>query len=134
MALIEALGLARAGRYAESLKVLDGCVLPTADRTSSEVLKVELLERLGRYDRCRSLGERLLRTGGLSSAHQSAVQYALGMIDWDDGRSEDALDHFQRSLKLADTANDGFQSCWAQLRLMLSTCGRLSAAAAGPLV
>ena len=87
MALIEALGLARAGRYAESLKVLDGCALKTAERTGSEVLRVELLERLGRYAKCRSLGERLLRFGGLSSAHQSAVHFTLGMVDWDDGRS-----------------------------------------------
>ena len=132
MQLTEALGLARAGRFVDAFRTLEGDALPTAEKLGADILKISLLERLGHYSRSRFLAEKALRAKALTPVYQSDCRFVLGLIDWDEGRFDRALEQFQRARELARTAGDAERACWIQLRLMVVQCGRVSTAAAAP--
>jgi DNA-binding NtrC family response regulator/tetratricopeptide (TPR) repeat protein len=130
MLLTEALGFARAGRFVDALRTLDGGAATTAEKQGADILRVSLLERLGHYSRSRFLAEKALRSKGLPPAYQSDCRFVQGLIDWDEGRFDRALEQFQRARDLARMAGDAERACWIQLRLMVVQCGRVSPAAA----
>src|SRR5262249_54810205 len=109
--------LASEGRFIEALTALERISIARADRISADVLRVHLLERLGRCAEARALAEHLAQSKGLTSGDRSACELALGMIDWDEGRSEEAIVHHQRSVSMAEESRDPERLWWAQLRL-----------------
>lgn len=134
MHLTEPYALSRSGRFLDALKDLDAVPATPAERIEADVLRVHLCERLGEYSRSRYLAERLLRGRSLSPLHQSDCRFALGLIDWDEGRFDRAIEQFQDALTLARAGGDPFRSCWIQLRLMAVNGGRVSAPAAATLI
>ena len=54
--------LLRQGRFAEALNRLDSSSVAAEDRLVADGLRVELLERIGRYGQSTALAEQLLRT------------------------------------------------------------------------
>jgi DNA-binding NtrC family response regulator/tetratricopeptide (TPR) repeat protein len=106
------------GRYSEALKVIDGRPVPGEDRIRAEVLKVEVLERIGEYARSRTSADRLLRGRQLNAVQRALCELALGYIAFDEGNVEEATTHFQRAVTAAKAGNDLRTLCWCQLRLM----------------
>ena len=132
--LTELQALYRGGRFAEAVIMSERGFVPFADRLACDVIKVELLERVGRYSASRSLAEKLLRNRAITGAQQSACQFALGLISWDEGHADEAVQHFQRAVSLAQAADDLFRTCWAQLRLWVVSSSRSGPQAALPLL
>src|SRR4051794_19514597 len=89
------------GRFTEALATLNHVnVDPRATNTRS-VLKAELLERTGRFGQSRAVIQQLHKSKGVTSQEQSSCEFVLGKIDWEEGATESALTHLQRSVSLA---------------------------------
>jgi len=134
MPLTEPYALWRAGRYLDALASLDRVPPEPADRLASDVLRMQLAERLGQYGRSRYLAERLLRSRSLSPLFKSDCRFALGLIDWDEGRFDRATEQFHEALTLARAGEDASRACWIQLRLMTVNGSRVSAQAAATFI
>ncbi len=132
MRLQDTLVLANEGRFAEALRALNGATVTTAERQRADILRIELLERLGDYGRARHLAERALRSRLLAPAYQADCRAALGRIELDEGRFDRGIELFVKALELARQANDARRVCWVQLRLLVAQCGKLSAQASAP--
>ncbi|MGE3508475.1 MAG: sigma 54-interacting transcriptional regulator [Vicinamibacterales bacterium] len=126
MRLHDAKTLIRSGRFADALKTLTAGPTSTAERLEAEILRVSLLERLGQHAQSRDLAERALRSRSLAPAFQSDCRFSLGMLDYDAGRLEAALEHWHRATELAKQAKDFSRACWVQLRLMLVNCSTVA--------
>src|SRR5262245_21018674 len=94
--------LKRDGRFAEAL-----AALPTSNISAqSEVLRAELLERLGRYGESRSIAERLLKGHRIEHRDRSTCHIVVGRANWNEGRVDAALEHFQRAVTVAQDSSD----------------------------
>jgi DNA-binding NtrC family response regulator/tetratricopeptide (TPR) repeat protein len=124
----------RAGRFAQALHSLGELTARTEDNTEVEALRAHLLERTGNYGQSRSLCERLLGRSSLTNVHKSVCENTLGIIKHDTADSEGGIVHFQRAVSLAQRAKDLRQTCWSQLRLMLSVADRSGPHSAVPIL
>jgi hypothetical protein len=126
--------LVRNGRFIEALTALRE---PTSSRkspTAVDVQRVALLERVGRYGESRQLVAQLLRTKELSDVDRSICEYAIGLIEWDEGNTNGAIEHVQRSLLLAKRADNLERVCWSQLRLWMMFGNRSDVDTAAPIL
>ena len=106
------------GRFLEALAALDRGGARRDSRNESEALRVEVLERTGRYGHSRAIADRLLRTSGLGPKPRSICELALGNIELDDGNVQPALARFQRALSCSEAAGDLRRVAWCQLRMI----------------
>jgi DNA-binding NtrC family response regulator/tetratricopeptide (TPR) repeat protein len=133
--LSQAQALQDRGRFKEALAVVESAnSTPREDRLSIDVIRAELYERIGRYQNSRTLAQRLLSSPGLTSEHRARCEYTLGLIESDEGRSDAALAHFQRSITAAKLAKTLAISCLAQLRLIVLLSDRSGLEATAPLL
>ncbi len=126
--------LVRNGRFIEALTALRE---PTSNRespTAVDVQRVALLERVGRYGESRQLAAKLLRTKELSDVDRSICEYTIGLIEWDEGNTNGAIEHVQRSLLLAKRADNLERLCWSQLRLWTMFGNRSDIDTAAPIL
>jgi transcriptional regulator with PAS, ATPase and Fis domain len=111
--------LQRAGRYLEALEAIDRAQIFRSNRLNADVLRAELLERTGRYRESRFLSERLLNTHDLSPEYRARCECVLGLVDTDEGNTQQATFHFQRAVSLAQSAKNPRLACLIQLRLIV---------------
>ena len=117
---ITAQKLIAAGRFRDALAALGAVGASRND----DVLRLHAFERLGQYSQCRSLATQLLRRRDLGDTDTSSCEYVLGLIDWDEGRSAQAIEHMQRSVFRASRSRDIERMGWSQLRLWLMLANR----------
>ena len=118
-AVQEAKRFVGAGQFLDALKALDAGQIERPDRTESEVLRAELLERIGQHAISRERAEDLLRSRKLTAGERSACNLILARADTVDGRFDSAIAHLQRAVSVAQTSGDYERACWAQLRLLV---------------
>jgi transcriptional regulator with PAS, ATPase and Fis domain/tetratricopeptide (TPR) repeat protein len=111
--------LLAAGRFIEALRLLDDRSTISRARTD-DVLRVEVLERIGRHLQCRALAERLLNTKELNHADRSICEFSRGLVELNAGNIETAIAHLQTSVSAALLAQDLERLCWPQLRLLVT--------------
>jgi len=116
--LISVQELSRRGRFAEAFRVLEQLTLPLDERLMADSLRVELLERTGRYVESKALAEQLLRSPRCLASQRCASFMALGYSAFEHGFIEAATNHFQKALSAAEAAGDLRAVCACQLRLM----------------
>ena len=126
--------LARTGRFRDALKALERSSQGRAEHVAREVLRAELLERVGSLGHSKELSEGLLQRRDLSPSYRSACEYTLGLIHWDSGDSDRAVVHLQRAVSFAEAASDLSRLCWAQLRLIVLLTGRVGPNSVAPMV
>jgi len=116
--LATATRLARCGRFLEALETINRT---TADheRVAERVLRAEILERLGRHGQSRSIAESALRSKEATQVERSRVELVLGLIAWEGGSTDGAIEHLQRSISYARQSGESERACWAQLQLLL---------------
>src|SRR5437016_6217667 len=108
--------LIRCGRFREALETLSNARL---HGLSDEVLRAELLERVGRHATSKTLIERLSKAK-LTLSESSTCEFVLAQIAWEtSGDTEKALCHMQKSSTSAEQAKDLHQLCLCQLRLVV---------------
>jgi DNA-binding NtrC family response regulator len=112
--------LFRRGCFAEALARLDASPVPAPERLRADVVRAELLERLGDPAASRRIIERVKQSHGATIADRGVCEFVLGQIAWEaDGDVPLALGHVQRAVSLARQADDLHRLCHAQLRLLL---------------
>ncbi len=92
------------GQYGAALRALDGRT--GVDRFTSDLLRLELLERLGEHAEARALVQQLARRRALLPGAKSICEFVLGRIEWDAGDTDSAVLHFQRAVTLATQCPD----------------------------
>ena len=100
----------------------------------AETLRLELLERLGRYSEAENLARRLLSSKSLSADQKGVSQFCLGLLLWEKGQPEAATDHFLASIDASRDAGDARRTAWTQLRLLVSVSGHSPSPASGRLL
>src|SRR5262249_32254427 len=116
----------------EALRTIDHA--NPAHRRAADVLRGELLIMTGQHSQARALLESLLKSKELNSSGRSACELGLGRLDWEVGRSDSAINHLQRAIRIAKEAGDLERLCWSQLRLALIVSDRSGPEAAAPLI
>ncbi len=114
----------RNGRFEEALALLERVRVTTDTRIEADVNRMELLEHVGQHSACRVIADRLLRNSRLPPSYRSACEFCLGLISWNEGRTEAASLHLQKAVAAAESANDLARTCWTQLRLMVARVGQ----------
>jgi DNA-binding NtrC family response regulator/tetratricopeptide (TPR) repeat protein len=126
--------LQQQGRFAEALTLVESARVTYQDRQEAEVLRCELSERLGRYALARGIAERIISLNGLAPARRARCECILGLIDTDEGNTDRAQMHFQRSIAAAHTAKNLHLSCVSQLRLVVLLADKSGHLAVAPLL
>ena len=118
-AMQEVKHLVRAGELSKAYSALQSATTNRQDHTEAEVLRAELLERLGQCEQARTLAEKLSRSSGLTPGQLSACNVVLGLVDSASGDFDSAVTRMQRAIGIAQTAGDYEKASWAQMRLLL---------------
>jgi DNA-binding NtrC family response regulator/tetratricopeptide (TPR) repeat protein len=115
----EAKRLVRAGRFLDAHRALETGAVNRLDQTEAEVLRAELLERLGQHASARTEAEALTRSRRLTAGQRSACNLVLALTDIAGGRFDSAVTYLQRAIGIAHTVNDYERISWAQIRLLI---------------
>src|SRR6185503_622738 len=122
--LSEAKQLAREGRFLEALSTLNAGGAERNRRVELEVLRVELLERVGSYAAARTQADEILHLKTLSKAERSACEQVIGRAYLASGRFSDAVVSLQRAAGLALEVHDFSRASWAQMWLLVAIADR----------
>src|SRR4051812_28319949 len=90
--------LRRAGRFAKALASLASATASQQLRPDIQVLKLELLERLGQHRQSLTLATTLLKSKTLSRSLASACEYVVGRIACEEGDTDRGISHLQRAI------------------------------------
>jgi tetratricopeptide (TPR) repeat protein len=80
------------------------------------VRRIELLERLGRHDQCRSIAGRLFESKQLTNSQRATCHYVVGSLLLEQGDTEGAAAHLQRSISHARQTEDLELLCNVQIK------------------
>ena len=131
---LDAVTLYQAGRFAESLRVLDSeKSRPSGDLTLL-ALKAELLRAVGRLRDAQTLATDLLARPRLGHAQRSSCEYVLAMLAREEANTDEAIAHLHRAISSAAEGTDLARLCRAQTTLAYLTADRSGPDAARVLV
>ena len=133
-AVQEAKRFVGAGEFANALNALNTGVVDRSRQSESEVLRAELLERLGEHSAARTSAEQLLRSRKLTAGERSACTLILARAEAAEGHFDAAVVYLQRAVTLAVSTGDFERACWAQLRLLVLLSERSGTEAILPLL
>jgi ATP/maltotriose-dependent transcriptional regulator MalT len=118
-AIEEAKRLVRAGCFSEALAALDAGRVGSADKTAADVLRTELLERVGHYDLAHRHATELLKSRRLNATERSACCFVLAHLESLAGKADAAIEWLQRAVSFAERDGNHERACWAKLRLLV---------------
>jgi transcriptional regulator with PAS, ATPase and Fis domain len=122
--------LIASGRYGDAQRALD--TRSTGERFFNDLLKLEILERVGQHAEARDLAQQFLKRRGLPPVAKSTCEFVLGRVEWDAGSTDNAVLHFQRAVSSASQTDDRLLLGWRQLWLWQVLCEKSDPDAAGP--
>ena len=125
--------LKRTGRFRQALVTLESSRL-AQDMLEGQLLKLELLERVGQHRQGSDLATLLLKSQRLSAAQRSTCEYVMGRIAFECGDTDISITRLQRAMSLAVEANDMERLSWAQIALVLIFADRNGPQASLPLI
>src|SRR5437870_4332576 len=126
--------LVGSGRFSSALRILETEAIPPQHRRTADVMRADLLERVGRRSASRDLINSLLKRSDLAGSDRALCELVLGRLDWNAGDNDAAILHFQRGVSLAKQAADLERLCWCQLRLLQIVSDRSGSNASAPLL
>ena len=126
--------LKRAGRFADALQTLESSTASQRKHPDIQLLKVELLERVGRHAQSSALAALLMKSRELSASQRSLCEYAIGRTALEAGDTDSGVAHLQRAISFAKEGNDLERLCWTQIALLLVLADRSGPQAAVPLL
>ena len=121
------------GLFADALRELDKNHVRRDQRISADVIRAQLYQRLGRARDARDRVATLTR-GDLTPSQHSICHLVLGRIEADDGNSDSAVSHLQKSIEFALRVRDFESAAWAQCRLLLIVADLSGPQAAAPIL
>src|SRR5262249_2081292 len=99
------------GLFRDALALLDRSRSEADDRLATQVLKAELLERLGRADDSQALMKRAMASRGLGSRDRGVCELTLARIAIDAGRNESGIAHLNKAISYSQQAGDLDTTC-----------------------
>jgi tetratricopeptide (TPR) repeat protein len=126
--------LSNAGRFLDALRCLEAEESGHSDRIETQILRAELLERLGRQSQSRTAVALSLRAKNLTASQRSACEYVTGRLDLEEGDVQSAVTHLQHAVTFAHEANEPERLCWAHFALLLVLTDISGPDATGPLI
>lgn len=123
------LRLTSGGRFGDALRALEEAKPSNSFRARAEVLRAELLERVGQSDPAFSLATALLKSKQLTASQRTECEVVLGRILLDEGHTERGLAHLQRAALAAQQAADPHTLFGTKLLLLLVLADRFGPAA-----
>lgn len=127
-------GLISQGRFATALAEIERLPLIRSRTLQAETLRLEVLERTGNYAAAESIAVSLLRNKALGAGQRSVCEFSLGLVLWEKGQTQAAIEHFNRAVSQGTDGGDLWRTCWAQLRLLVSLSGQSTGQAASRLL
>jgi tetratricopeptide (TPR) repeat protein len=115
----EARALVGAGRFGEALAVLSKARISPLDRIAADLLRAELLERVGQYDEARRQAHELFRSRRMDPAGRSGCCLVFARVESLAGRADSSITWLQRAISFAEEARSDERASWAKLRLMV---------------
>src|SRR6478672_10305103 len=112
------LALRDSGLFAEALQTFDKIPHDSTLRTPAQILRAELLERVGRRREADTIIRRALYAKNLSPTDRSLCEFVLARIQIENGDLESAVAHLNKAISLAHRAGDFEQVGFAQLKLL----------------
>src|SRR6266511_2726368 len=109
--------LKKSGRFLEALKALDG--IRSANLTAANILRLEVLERLGHHDEAQSLIEQTLKSKHLTISQRARCEYVISRILLERNDMQEAITQLQRAASLARQGGDLELLCEVQMRLLV---------------
>src|SRR5262245_18726337 len=110
--LSHARSLLRAGRFLDATRVLNEARTTGTQARATQLIRAHALERLGQHAECLLLLHGLTRSGGPTESERATCEYVLARVRIEEGRIDEAIQHLQRSIGFAKTANDLEQLAW----------------------
>src|SRR5688572_7489614 len=98
------------GKFSEALVTLSRSSGSEASRSEIDIVRAELLERVGCPTESRAICDRLLNNRRTAPAHRSTCEFILGLISWEEGATDAAITHLQRAVTLAESVNDRWRT------------------------
>ena len=126
--------LARQGLFTEALATLEVAQVRASDRKPADGLRAYLLLMVGRVEEARSQARALLAGSKANSTDQSLCEWVLGQVLLEDGSTDAAIEHFQKSSALASSSGDLRGDIRARLDLFSILSERHGADTAAPLL
>ena len=126
--------LARQGLFTEALTTLEVAQVRASDRKTADGLRAYLLLMVGRVEEARSQARALLAGSKANSTDQSLCEWVLGQVLLEDGSTDAAIEHFQKSSALASSNGDLRGDIRARLDLFSILSERHGADTAAPLL
>src|SRR6266536_114668 len=124
--------LKKSGRFLEALEALDG--IRSVNLTAANILRLELLERLGHPDECQSLTEQTLKSKHLTTSQRATCEYVIGRILLERSNRLAAITRLQRAASLARHGGDLELLCEVQMRLLVLVSDHSGPDAAVPIL
>src|SRR4051812_30194896 len=87
----------RAGRLADALRALPDRSIVGVTRTAIDVLRADLLERVGELSQAKSIATALLKAGRLTQSEESVCERTLGSILFTEGEVDSGVAHLHRA-------------------------------------
>src|SRR5262252_7347991 len=122
------------GRFQDALSALSSAPRDAGSAVEIEVLRLELLERVGTLDQASDAFRTLSGSKRLNLSQQSRCELVRGKIEWEQGKTDAAISTLHKAVALASKARDARQRCWANLQLALVVADRSGTTAASPIL
>src|SRR3954462_3852400 len=99
------------GRFGDALNCLESALSDCSDKTGAQVLRAELLERVGQRQEAQSLAKKLLSSKSLGWSDKSVCDFVLARIAIDRQEFDAAVAHLNKSIDCAQRAADTDKVC-----------------------
>src|SRR4051812_36168505 len=126
--------LKRAGRFGDALRSLPDRSGGTVGRFTVDVLRAELLERIGELSQGQTIATALLKSGRLSPSDESVCERTLGSILFMDGDVDQGVARLHRAVARARAAGDLENLFGALSRLLVIVTDRCGLSAGAVLL
>jgi tetratricopeptide (TPR) repeat protein len=132
--LEEVLRLRESGLFRDALEAFDALQPSLNSQTSSQVVRAELLERVGRGPEAQSTIQKALASRSIGASDRSLCDFVLARIEIDSGDFEAAIRYLNGAVVMARKAGDVERTCNAQLKLLTVLSDGIGTDATGPLL
>ena len=122
------------GLFADALAALDRLKGDVSRRQTVQIVRAELLERVGRSREAKAIVHRALASRNLGARDRTVCDFVLARAAIDDGDFDSAIAYLNKSIAMAQSTGDLERACSAQLKLLVVLSDGVGADATGALL
>src|SRR4051794_25541110 len=112
------LRLVHVGCFTDALNTLENNKLSASNAKEREILRAEILERIGRPRDALKAVTSVLKLRQTAASDKSRCEAVIGRVLFDDGNTDDGLAHLQRAALIAQQCHDLYSFFGAKLPIL----------------